>query len=324
MVTPTVLLVAIPEVAFGQRLDRFLGAALQAAHPEMCLSRSRIQSLINGGHITLDGKGCRSKTLLRHEGVVRIEIPALQASALEPVPMPLDILFEDRDIIAINKPAGLVVHPGAGSYEPTLVHGLLAHCQDLSGVGGQERPGIVHRLDRFTSGVLVVAKNDFSHQHIAAQFAARTTQKTYRAWVWGRPKLDAHTFDTFYGRHPRDRILFSSKVKRGKRAITHYTVTAHNQTLGFSELEVRLETGRTHQIRVHCHDAGHAIMGDVLYGARRPKSLRHLPLEIRSLSRHALHADTLVFDHPRTNEPLSISAPLPNELEVLARLVRMA
>ena len=231
--------------------------------------------------------------------------------------MALDVLYEDEDMLALNKPAGLSVHPGAGRSQGTLVNALLAHCRDLSGIGGVLRPGIVHRLDRETSGVLVVAKNDAAHLGLARQFARREVDKRYVAFVVGEPELGQGTCDTLFGRHPTQRKRFSGRVRRGKRAVTRYQVV--RSAGGAAELEVRLETGRTHQIRVHLAELGHPILGDRLYGGRRLGRIRDDGLRALAagLSRQALHAFRLSLHHPRTGEPLVFEAPLAVELVAL-------
>lgn len=317
----TTLVFTLPVAAAGQRVDRVLSAVLGDSHPELCLSRSRIQTLIDSENVTIDGASCKRKTVVKGGEEVRMELPRPRPTSLRPVAMQLQVLFEDADLVAINKPAGLVVHPGAGHEDHTLVHGLLAHCQDLSGIGGEQRPGIVHRLDRFTSGVMVVAKNDFSHQRLAEQFAQRTTQKNYRAWTLGVVTPLQGKFDTLYGRHANDRVRFSSRVSRGKHALTAYEVVRASQAQGFSELSIRLHTGRTHQIRVHCNDAGHPILGDHLYGVRRLRAARNLAQAARDLTRQALHAERLQILHPRSNAPLDLLAPIPPELQALSDLL---
>jgi 23S rRNA pseudouridine1911/1915/1917 synthase len=227
--------------------------------------------------------------------------------------MPLTILFEDPHLVVVDKPAGLVVHPAAGHGRGTLVNGLLHHCKDLSGIGGALRPGIVHRLDKDTSGVLVVAKSAPTHVALAQLFHDKNLKREYTAVV--APPLTAPqgTFNTWFGRHPTDRKRFSSKVRRGKRAVTHYTVE-QTYAAGASRVRARLDTGRTHQIRVHFADAGHPVMGDPVYGKKLSNSLAAFA---RELNRQALHAHLLEFVHPITKEPLSFKSPLPPDLQKL-------
>jgi 23S rRNA pseudouridine1911/1915/1917 synthase len=252
---------------------------------------------------------------------VVITLPEPEPVELVPEPMDLAVLYEDSDLIVVDKPAGLVVHPGAGHFSGTLVHGLLAHCQDLSGIGGEVRPGIVHRLDRDTSGCIVVAKNDKAHEGIATQFAERRVQKHYEAFVIGEPNPARGVIDTMFGRHPTDRKRFSSKVKRGKRALTSYAVVKSGG--GLARVVIELGTGRTHQIRVHLADRGYPVVGDVMYGGQRWGSIRDKQLRelAKGLKRHALHAARLEFAHPVTGAPLQLESPLPPELSALAQVL---
>ncbi|HET6345967.1 MAG TPA: RluA family pseudouridine synthase, partial [Myxococcota bacterium] len=258
---------------------------------------------------------------LREGQRVEVRIPAPTPSTLVPMAMPLVVLYEDAHVIALDKPAGLVVHPGAGTRGPTLVHGLLAQCGDLSGIGGVTRPGIVHRLDRGTSGVMVVAKHDRAHAGLAEQFSGRTVRKRYLAVVHGAPEPAQATLDTLYGRHPVHRQRFTARVTSGKRAVTTYRTVA--SAWGLAVLDVLLGTGRTHQIRVHLAEAGHPIVGDPLYGGRRP--LPHAPKLVReafdALEHQALHAARLELRHPITGAPLRFEAPPPPSWRPLARRI---
>ncbi len=302
----------------GERLDRYL-AELDGDDDRLVgsLSRSRIQKLIGAGEVTVDGEVPRRAHRLRGGERVVVRVPEPEPLDLVPEPMELEVLFEDRHLIAVAKPAGLVVHPGAGHRTGTLVHGLLAHCQDLSGIGGVERPGVVHRLDRGTSGVLVVAKTDAAHTGLAGAFARREVDKHYLAFVLGEPSPRVATIDTCYGRHPTVRTRFSSKLRAGKRAITDYEVIA--STGGISELAIRLLTGRTHQIRVHFADRGHPVVADPTYGGRQFLRIRDAELRARALGleHQALHAHRLRLDHPITGATLEHEAPLPPELAAL-------
>jgi len=249
---------------------------------------------------------------------VLVTLVAPVSARAEAQDIPLSIVYEDRHLIVVDKPAGLVVHPAPGHPDQTLVNALLAHCQDLSGVGGELRPGIVHRLDKDTSGVMVASKDDATHHALAAQFLAKVARRQYLAVVAPAPKTDRATYATLYGRHPVHRKKFSSKVERGKSAITHTEVEERFGDLA-ALVRCRLETGRTHQIRVHLSDAGHAIVGDPLYGRR----LRGSPLaELASqLGRQALHAAVLELDHPQRGERMTFEAPVPADLaELLAAL----
>ncbi len=282
----------------GERLDRYLALAL----PDY--SRSRLQALITDGWVKLNGLVPRTRELVRTGDRVQLEIPALEKieAAAEAIPFP--VLFEDEDLIVIDKPAGLVVHPGAGNAEHTLVNALLHHCATLSGIGGKERPGIVHRLDKETSGCLVVAKNDTTHRELSRQFAARTMKKVYLALVAGRLKKAAGTIDAPIARHPVHRQRMSiSRTARGRSALTEYRVVRAGREM--SLVECTLHSGRTHQIRVHLHHLGNPVLGDKLYAA---KNAKHFP-------RQMLHAWRLGFTHPRTGQWQEFEAPLPADFE---------
>lgn len=283
------------------------------------LSRSHIARLIGAGHLTVDGQVTKPSARLRGGERLVLHLPPPRPLVLVPEPMALEVLFEDEHLIAINKAAGMVVHPGAGRDTGTLVHGLLAHCGDLSGIGGVERPGIVHRLDRDTSGVLVVAKSDAAHRGLAAQFAERQVEKRYLAWVRGVPKPPRGHLDTPFGRHPKDRKRFSGRVTSGRRAVTDYKVRAEGG--GAARVHVQIHTGRTHQIRVHLTELGHPVLGDALYGGRG--SLPPGPLRdwVAALRRHALHAHRLKLLHPVSGDELELVAPVPPELARIDELM---
>lgn len=294
-----------PEEA-GERLDRWL-----AAHVEG-LSRARIQALIASGDILRNGTPTRPSETLRAGDILAVRVPEPEPLAeLQPEDIPLAILHEDSDLLVLNKPAGLVVHPGAGNDTGTLVHALLHHCRDLSGIGGVERPGIVHRLDKETSGCLVIAKNDLAHQALAAQFAARTTEKIYLAIVAGTPKQKTGIIDKPIDRHAINRQMMTiAKPGKGRDAVTHYKVLASAD--GLSLVECRPKTGRTHQIRVHLKHLGHPIVGDPVYGKRG------------KFERHLLHAWQLAFDHPRTGERLACTAPVPADFPLVPPAAALA
>ena len=314
----------VPTNEAGNRLDRFLAGAL--AH----LSRARVQALIREGHVQLNRRPAKPSESVRPADVVSWEEPPPVDTALVPETMDLPILYEDDDLLVINKPAGLVTHPAPGNEAGTLVNALLAHCPTLSGIGGERRPGIVHRLDKDTTGCLVVAKNDLAHRALAAQFAARTTRKTYLALVRGVPKPAAGTIEAPVGRHPVQRKKMAVvPLPRGRSARTDYRVLhilrAHQAPVPESEItarpyiptvhpttslplggkqvtslvECRLHTGRTHQLRVHLKHLGYPILGDTLYGGPCPPE------------RQMLHAWKLAFRHPRTGEEREFVAPLP-------------
>ena len=289
----------------GLRLDRVLASEI-AGH-----SRSQIQRLIDEGHVTLTRvKAVKPNTAVRDGDVIFITLPEAVAATPAAEEIPLEVLFEDRDIIVINKPAGMVVHPGAGHSGGTLVNALLHHVNDLSGIGGQLRPGIVHRLDKGTSGVMVVAKNDAAHQELARQFQDREVEKEYVALVWGlvhqRKRIDIPI-----GRDPVHREKISTRARRARSAVTRVTWARH--VPGLSLLRIAIQTGRTHQIRVHLNAIGHPIVGDSLYGGVH----RRVPHELRvlqRLTRPFLHAERLAFTHPRTEESLEFKASLPDDL----------
>ncbi|MBA2270674.1 MAG: RluA family pseudouridine synthase [Chthoniobacterales bacterium] len=288
----------------GLRLDRFL--ALELAD----FSRSRLQALILGGFVQLNDAEPRPRELVKTGDVIRLQVPPIEKIESLAEEIPLQILFEDEDLLVIDKPAGMVVHPGAGNLEHTLVNALLHHCHALSGIGGKERPGIVHRLDKETSGCLVVAKNDAAHRELSRQFAARTLKKVYLALVSGRLRKAAGVIDAPIARHPIHRQRMSvAKNSRGRSAMTEYKVVRSGAEM--SLVECALHSGRTHQIRVHLHHLGHPVIGDKLYAAKLAKSF----------PRQMLHAWKLGFAHPRTGEWSEFEAPLPQDFsDVLEKL----
>ncbi len=298
----------VPSDPSEQRLDRWLAAQL----PD--LSRSRLQKLIEQGQILLNQNPCVSKSLIKSGDEVVVQIPAPVALDLSPSTgesAVLDILYEDDQLIVINKPAGMVVHPAPGHSSGTLVHALLAHCSDLSGINGVERPGIVHRLDKDTSGVLVVAKTDLAHQSLQAQIQAKTAQREYLGIVWGAPKTPSGVVDAPIGRHPIHRKKMAV-VENGRPARTHWQVL---ERIGnYSLLGFRLETGRTHQIRVHSFHMGHPVLADPLYG--------HGKIPKVNLQGQVLHAYRLQFIHPVTQEKINCTAPLPDNWLKLLRYLR--
>jgi 23S rRNA pseudouridine1911/1915/1917 synthase len=313
-----VLRIIASEQAKGQRLDQFLVTLADVP----LLSRSHWQKLIDEKHVLVNNKVVRASHRLLGGETLSMDLPAPQPMLLTPEPRSLDILFEDKHLLAINKPAGLVVHPGAGQQTGTLVHALLAHCQDLSGIGGVLRPGIVHRLDRDTSGVMVVAKHDQAHESLARQFAQREVTKIYTAFVYGTPKPAHAVIETLYGRHPKQRKRFSGRVLRGKRAVTAYDVII--SAGGISELSILLGTGRTHQIRVHMSEAGHPLVGDKLYGKSRRLLKGAIAEVVTGIHRQALHAARLDISHPITAARMSFVAPLAADLAILANSIRHA
>jgi len=284
------------------RLDQFLAKLL----PEF--SRSRLQQLIRDGFVRLNNKTSRPRQIVRGGDKIELTEPALEKIETLPEAIPLEILFEDDDLIVINKPPGLVVHPGAGHREHTLVNALLNHCETLSGIGGKERPGIVHRLDKETSGCLVVAKNDATHRDLSEQFAARTVEKIYLALVAGKLPKTAGVIEGKIGRHPVHRQRMSAATPRGRAAKTEYRLVRSSDRATL--IECRLHSGRTHQIRVHLHHLGHPVLGDKVYAPRLAKDF----------PRHMLHAWKLGFRHPRTEEWKSFEAPLPDDFAATIKL----
>ncbi len=295
MIPAAMLELTVPAAAAGHRLDRFLAGEL--SH----LSRARVQALIRDGHVQLNRRLAKPAEAVRAEDLVSWEEPAVRPTALVAEAMALPILFEDDDLLVLDKPAGLVTHPAPGHDAGTLVNALLAHCgPSLSGIGGEQRPGIVHRLDKDTSGCLVVAKHDLAHRSLAGQFAERTMHKTYLALVRGVPRPASGTVEQPIGRHPVQRKKMAVvPPPRGRLARTDYRVRRELPAAGASLVECRLHTGRTHQIRVHLKHLGYPILGDTLYGGPGTSA------------RQLLHAWKLGFSHPRTGEALEFLAPLP-------------
>ena len=298
--------------ARGSRLDQ----ALVEAFPG--LSRARVQSLIRQGHARVDGRPAKSAARVKGGERVELDLPELVAAGPEAEDLPLSILFEDRDLLVLDKAAGMVVHPAAGHWHGTLVNALLHHVQDLGGVGGAVRPGLVHRLDKDTSGCLVVAKNDVALAGLQASFKARQVEKTYLALVHGHPPTEAR-IETPYGRHPRQRQRFTGKLRTGKPAVTVYRVGERLD--GATMLEVALLTGRTHQIRVHLAESGHPLLGDKVYGGTRKGDARVKAVQ-EKLGRQALHAWRLAFPHPRTGVWRSFEAPVPEDLRQAREALR--
>ncbi len=299
---PTPIELIVSEDDAKLRLDQLLARRL----PQY--SRSRLQQLIRSGFVRLNDASTRPRQIVRAGDKIDVREPPVEQIEIQPQRIPLDILFEDDDLIVINKPAGLTVHPGAGQREQTLVNALLSHCTTLSGIGGKERPGIVHRLDRETSGCLVVAKNDLAHRELSRQFADRNVEKIYLALVAGKLRKPAGVIEERIGRHPVHRQRMSVTTKRGRTAKTEYRVL--RSTGDASLIECRLHSGRTHQVRVHFHHLGHAVLGDKVYA---PRVAKNFP-------RQMLHAWKLGFRHPRTGEWKQFQAPVPDDFkEAVAR-----
>lgn len=302
----------------GERLDRFLAARL----PD--LSRTRIQSIVDHGRVTVNGATAKRSNRVESGDLIVIEIPPPSASAAQPEAIALEILYQDNDVAVLNKPAGMIVHPGAGAKTGTIVNALLhkfGSSKELSSVGGELRPGIVHRLDRETSGVLLVARHDLAHENLAAQFSGRQVQKTYIALVHGNLKEDSGRIELPVARDLHRRIRMTTRRREGREARTDWRVRL--RLSGFTLIEADLHTGRTHQIRVHLSALGHPVVGDTLYGAPRNPKLGSASLH--SLTRHFLHAARIKFAHPTTGKGIDVRAPLAAELvEYLRELARVA
>lgn len=295
----------VPAEDGGVRLDSFLAASL----PE--LTRSAAARLIETGQVRVNGAAAAKSARLSGGEAVSVTLPEPEPAEARPQEIPLDVVFEDADVIVVNKPAGLVVHPAPGHPDGTLVNALLHHCGDsLSGVGGALRPGIVHRIDRDTSGLIIAAKNDAAHQALSAQLQDHTLARTYECIVTGNLREEAGTVDAPVGRHHTDRKKMAVTERGGKRAVTHWEVL--ERFPGYTRVRCRLETGRTHQIRVHMAYIGHPIYGDTVYGAKKP---------VPGLTGQCLQAVGLRFLHPRTGEPVELTCPLNEEfLTVLEKL----
>jgi 23S rRNA pseudouridine1911/1915/1917 synthase len=292
----------VPKEAAGQRLDQFLRREL----PEH--SRAFLQKLIEHGNVQVNGRAAKASYKVRAGDNVTIEIPPPRPLEAQPEEIPLDVLLEDDDLIVVNKPAGLVVHPATGNREHTLVNALLHHCRGrLAGIGGVERPGIVHRLDKGTSGCIVVAKTDFAHQSLVAQFKSRGVKKIYRAVCWGTFAQSSGRIETVIGRSERNRQKMSALVARGRQAVTDYRVL--KQFAEFALVELHIHTGRTHQIRVHMAHIGHPVVGDATYGRARQTNI--------SIARPLLHAYKLGFTHPRSKQFVEFTAPVPDDMAAI-------
>ena len=299
----------------NERLDRFLARQLPAH------SRAYLQQLIEQGQITVDGHATKSGYRLRPSDHIAVSLPAPRPSGVLPERIRLEVLYEDAHLLVVNKPAGMVVHPSPGNASGTLVNALLTHCPRLSGIGGVERPGIVHRLDKDTSGAIVAAKDDVTHRGLARQFADRQVKKRYLAVVSGDVRETTGVVDAAIGRHPVSRQKMSTYTRGGREAVTEFHVLERfeHHTL----VELRPHTGRTHQIRVHMAALGHPLLGDPTYGQSR-KAVTRSPLarQLAWFRRQALHAWALGFAHPVTGEPIECRAPLPDDLERLLAILR--
>jgi 23S rRNA pseudouridine1911/1915/1917 synthase len=296
----------VAEESDGVRLDRFLVSVLADQ------SRSQLQRLIKDAHVLVDGHAAKPNLPVKVGQAITVDIPDATDSAVEPEPLDLPIVYQDRDLVVVDKPAGMVVHPAAGHDQGTLVNALLHHVTDLSGIGGERRPGIVHRLDRGTSGLMVVAKNDAAHEELARQFHDREVEKEYVALVWGVVQ-GGRRIDEPIGRDPVNRKKMSAKARRSREAVTRI-VRAEHVNPGVTLARIAIHTGRTHQIRVHLSAIGHPIVGDALYGGLR----RRVPGDLRAvmrLERPFLHAARLVFKHPDDGRRMEFTSELPDDLQ---------
>ena len=297
-----------PEIAdSGLRIDKYLSSVNEQ------LSRSYIQKLLKSGLVLVDGKPVKASYQVDEGDVISLDIPEAVEPEIEPEDMDLDILYEDQDVILVNKPKGMVVHPSAGHYSGTLVNAIMYHCKDsLSGINGQIRPGIVHRIDMDTTGSLIVCKNDESHVNIAEQIKEHTVNRIYVGIVCGNVTEDEGTIEGAIGRHPVDRKKMAVNEKNGKPAITHYKVL--ERFGNYTYMQFQLETGRTHQIRVHMASIGHPLLGDTLYSSGRSP--------FKHLQGQTLHAKTIGFVHPKSGEYMEFSAPLPEYFDNLLKLLK--
>ena len=288
-----------------ERIDKYMSVLIDS------LSRSFIQKMIKDGKVLKDGDPVKANYRLKTDDEISFELPEAVEPDILPEEIPLDILYEDNDVLVVNKPKGMVVHPAAGHYSGTMVNALMYHCRDsLSGINGVMRPGIVHRIDRDTTGSLIVCKNDKAHASIAEQLKEHSIVRRYRAVVHGVIKEDEGVINQMIGRHPTDRKKMAAGVKNGKEAVTHYKVLQRFRN--FTYVECRLETGRTHQIRVHMDSIGHPLLGDEVYGVRKS------PYKLQG---QTLHAMILGFVHPSTGEYVETSAPLPEYFEHLLHVM---
>jgi len=319
--SPRRIKVSAPQDARGKRIDSFL------SQQDLSLSRAFIQKLISDYNILVDGKSIKPSYKIKGGEKIEIDVPPLERPSLEPEDIPLDIVYEDSDLLVVNKKAGMVVHPAAGNYSHTLVNALLFHCKDLSGINGVLRPGIVHRLDKNTTGLLVVAKNDFTHLGLAEQIEKRTLLREYVAITWGHMPDDEGTIEAPIGRAAKERKKMAVTRLKGRESLTQYRILERFDLCDL--LSIRLKTGRTHQIRVHLSYLNHPVLGDPEYGGRqrwikgiydRERPFAHKLLS--AIDRQALHAKKLGFVHPRTKEYQEFDSKLPQDIENILNLLR--
>ena len=316
----------VPLVSHGNRIDKFLQSRLNE------LSRTRLQNLIRNGHIKLNNSTINEVSKkIKNEDTIEVNFPQPKETFIKPNKIPLDILYDDDDIIVINKSPGVVVHPGAGNYEKTIVNGLLFKYQNnLSSVGGKLRPGIVHRVDKDTSGVIVVAKNDNAHINLSKQFSDHTIKRKYEALVWGSLKPQSGKINERISRSVKNRQLMTVRKEKGKMAITNYKtleIFQNSNLPKISLVECKLETGRTHQIRVHMNFKGNSILGDKAYGKSKKKFKKIDPdieKKINNFNRQALHAKSLSFVHPKTGKEIFFEAERPKDFDTLIKSLKKA
>lgn len=297
----------VEEDQSGERLDKFVTDCMD----DTAVSRTQVQEWIKAGAVEVDGKAAKANYKVTESNRVVLHIPELENAAIEPEAIPLEVIYEDSDLIVINKPRGMVVHPAPGHTSGTLVNALMHHCKDLSGINGMIRPGIVHRIDKDTTGLLMAAKNDLAHISLAEQLKEHTVMRKYIALVHGNLPHDQGTIDAPIGRDLKDRKLFTVTERNSRHAVTHFVVL---ERLGdYSIVELQLETGRTHQIRVHMKYIGHPLAGDPVYGRNKTVALKG----------QALHAAVLGFTHPRSGERLQFEVPLPADFEHVLNSLRL-